>query len=139
MPRVYEKIRDVVEQRAGRKPVTRKLFAWALATGRRHREEILLGRTPSSLSWRLADRLVFKKVKQAFGGRVRDYIAGGAPLGVETAGWFADVGIRIFEGYGLTETSPVLALNNARIIASGRWASPSSRWNTVLLMMTNCW
>jgi len=114
VPRVYEKIRDVVQQRAGSKPALKKLFAWALATGRRHREEILLGQTPSSLSWRLADRLVFKKVKQAFGGKVRDYIAGGAPLGVDTAGWFADVGIRIFEGYGLTETSPVLALNNAR-------------------------
>jgi long-chain acyl-CoA synthetase len=114
VPRVYEKIRDVVQQRAGSKPALKKLFAWALATGRRHREEILLGRTPSSLSWRLANRLVFKKVKQAFGGKVRDYIGGGAPLGVDTAGWFADVGIRIFEGYGLTETSPVLALNNAR-------------------------
>jgi long-chain acyl-CoA synthetase len=114
VPRVYEKIRDVVQQRAGSKPALKKLFAWALATGRRHREEILLGQTPSSLSWRLADRLVFKKVKQAFGGKARDYIAGGAPLGVDTAGWFADVGIRIFEGYGLTETSPVLALNNAQ-------------------------
>ncbi len=96
------------------KPTVKKLFTWALATGRRHREEILRGQTPSSLRWRLADRLVFKKVKQAFGGQVRDYIAGGAPLGVDTAGWFADVGIRIFEGYGLTETSPVLALNNAQ-------------------------
>jgi long-chain acyl-CoA synthetase len=114
VPRVYEKIRDVVQQRAGSKPALKKLFTWALATGRRHREEILLGRTPSSLSWRLADRLVFKKVKQAFGGKVHDYIGGGAPLGVDTAGWFADVGIRIFEGYGLTETSPVLALNNAQ-------------------------
>ncbi len=114
VPRVYEKIRDVVQQRAGSKPALKKLFAWALATGRRHREQILLGRTPSSLSWRLADRLVFKKVKQAFGGKARDYLAGGAPLGVDTAGWFADVGIRIFEGYGLTETSPVLALNNAK-------------------------
>ena len=102
------------QRRAGSKPMVKKLFAWALATGRRHREEILLGQTPSSLRWRLADRLVFKKVKQAFGGKVRDYIAGGAPLGVDTAGWFADVGIRIFEGYGLTETSPVLALNNAQ-------------------------
>ena len=114
VPRVYEKIRDVVQQRAGSKPALKKLFAWALATGRRHREEVLLGQTPSSLSWRLADRLVFKKVKQAFGGKARDYIAGGAPLGVDTAAWFADVGIRIFEGYGLTETSPVLALNNAQ-------------------------
>jgi long-chain acyl-CoA synthetase len=114
VPRVYEKIREVVERRAGSKAMVKKLFTWALATGRRHREEVLLGRTPSSFRWRLADRLVFKKVKQAFGGKVRDYIAGGAPLGLETAGWFADVGIRIFEGYGLTETSPVLALNNAQ-------------------------
>jgi long-chain acyl-CoA synthetase len=114
VPRVYEKIREVVERRAGSKPVTRKLFAWALATGRRHRDEILRGQKPSSLRWRLANGLVFKKVQQAFGGKVRDYLAGGAPLGVDTAGWFADVGIRIFEGYGLTETSPVLALNNAR-------------------------
>jgi long-chain acyl-CoA synthetase len=124
VPRVYEKIRDVVQQRAGSKPAIKKLFAWALATGRRHREEILLGQTPSSLSWRLADRLVFKKVKQAFGGKARDYIAGGAPLGVDTAGWFADVGIRIFEGYGLTETSPVLALNNAQDHRMGSVGKP---------------
>ncbi len=114
VPRVYEKIRDEVQRRAGSKPATKKILAWALATGRRHREQILKGQTPSSLSWRLADRLVFKKVKQAFGGKVRDFLAGGAPLGVDTAGWFADVGIRIFEGYGLTETSPVLALNNSQ-------------------------
>jgi len=114
VPRVYEKIRDEVQRRAGSKPAVKKLFGWALSTGHRHQEQILRGQTPSALSWRLADRLVFQKVKQAFGGKVRDYIAGGAPLGVDTAGWFADVGIRIFEGYGLTETSPVLALNNAR-------------------------
>jgi long-chain acyl-CoA synthetase len=115
VPRVYEKIREVVERRVGSKPITRKLFTWALTTGHRHREEILRGQTPSSLSWRLADHLVFKKVKQqAFGGQAHDFIAGGAPLGLDTAGWFADIGIRIFEGYGLTETSPVLALNNAQ-------------------------
>ena len=114
VPRVYEKIREEVERRATLKPTVKKLFTWALATGHKHREQILRGQTPSSLSWQLADRLVFKKVKQAFGGKVQDFISGGAPLGLETAGWFADVGIRIFEGYGLTETSPVIALNNAQ-------------------------
>jgi long-chain acyl-CoA synthetase len=114
VPRVYEKIREEVQRRASSKPTVKKLFTWALNTGHRHREQILKGQIPSALSWRLADRLVFKKVRQAFGGKVRDYLAGGAPLGVDTAGWFADVGIRIFEGYGLTETSPVLALNNSR-------------------------
>ena len=115
VPRVYEKIREVVERRAASKPIVKKLFTWALTSGRRHREEILQGKTPTSLTWRLANRLVFKKViQQAFGGQVHDFISGGAPLGVDTAGWFADLGIRIFEGYGLTETSPVLALNNAQ-------------------------
>jgi long-chain acyl-CoA synthetase len=114
VPRVYEKIREEVLRRSSAKPIVKKLFTWALTTGHSHREEILRGETPSSLRWRLADRLVFKKIKQAFGGKVHDYLAGGAPLGVETAGWYADVGIRIFEGYGLTETSPVVTLNNAR-------------------------
>ncbi|HXP11483.1 MAG TPA: AMP-binding protein, partial [Acidobacteriaceae bacterium] len=124
VPRVYEKIREVAERRAASKPTVHKLFTWALATGREHREEILSGQRPSSFRWRLADRLVFKKVKHAFGGKVRDFIAGGAPLGQETAGWFADVGIRIFEGYGLTETSPVLALNNAQNHRMGSVGKP---------------
>jgi long-chain acyl-CoA synthetase len=61
--------------------------------------------------WMLADKLVFSKIREAFGGRVKTFVSGGAPLGMDTAGWFADVGIRILEGYGLTETSPVIALN----------------------------
>ena len=124
VPRVYEKIRDEVRRRANSKATVAKLFAWALATGRRHREQTLAGKTPSSLRWRLANRLVFQKVRHAFGGKVQDFIAGGAPLGVDTASWFADVGIRIFEGYGLTETSPVLALNNARDHRMGSVGKP---------------
>ena len=124
VPRVYEKIRDEVKRRAGSKPISSKIFAWAIATGRRHRGQILRGQTPSSLQWRLANRLVFQKVSQAFGGKVHDFLAGGAPLGLDTASWFADVGIRIFEGYGLTETSPVLALNNAKNHRMGSVGKP---------------
>ncbi len=61
--------------------------------------------------WHLANKLVFSKIREAFGGEVKHFISGGAPLGLDNAGWFADVGIRIHEGYGLTETSPVIALN----------------------------
>jgi long-chain acyl-CoA synthetase len=114
VPRVYEKIRDEVRKLAASKPILTKLFAWALGTGHRHRDEILRGKKPASPNWGLANRLVYKKVRQAFGGKVQDFLAGGAPLGMDTAGWFADVGIRIFEGYGLTETSPVVALNNGK-------------------------
>ena len=61
--------------------------------------------------WKLANKLVYSKVREAFGGRVRIFVSGGAPLGIDTAQWFASVGIALWEGYGLTETSPVIALN----------------------------
>ncbi|MGA8728843.1 MAG: AMP-binding protein, partial [Terracidiphilus sp.] len=64
-----------------------------------------------ALSWKLARKLVYGKVQEAFGGRVRIFVSGGAPLGIDTAKWFASAGIALWEGYGLTETSPVIALN----------------------------
>src|SRR6202041_135651 len=69
------------------------------------------GKTPTGLSWKVANKLVYSKIRDAFGGQAEVFISGGAPLGMDSAGWFADVGIRIFEGYGLTETSPVIAVN----------------------------
>ncbi len=111
VPRVYEKIRQEVERRASLSPLKSRLLAGARSLGRRHRETILRAGTPVSPLWHLANRLVFSKIQAAFGGRVRYYISGGAPLGLDTAYWFADAGIRILEGYGLTETSPVLAMN----------------------------
>ncbi len=63
------------------------------------------------LRWAIAKKLVFSKIREAFGGQVNLFVSGGAPLGMDTAGWFTDVGIRILEGYGLTETSPVIGLN----------------------------
>ncbi len=112
VPRVYEKIRQEVERRSGASPTKKRVFRWVLATGSKHRETILRGEEPSSLAWKLANRLVYRKVRDAFGGSARDFIAGGAPLGLDSARWFADMGVRISEGYGLTETSPVIALNN---------------------------
>ncbi len=111
VPRVYEKIRQAVEGKASSSPIRKRLLGWALGTGREHRREVLEGKSPGSIPWKLADKLVFSKIRAAFGGRVKVFISGGAPLGMDTAGWFADAGIRIFEGYGLTETSPVIALN----------------------------
>ena len=109
VPRVYEKIRQGVEAKSvGMK---KKILNWALGVGKAHRAEIVEGRTPGSLSWKLANKLVYSKIGEAFGGEVKVFVSGGAPLGMDTAGWFADAGIRIFEGYGLTETSPVIALN----------------------------
>jgi long-chain acyl-CoA synthetase len=127
VPRVYEKIRQAVEGKSAASPVKSKILSWALATGKAHRQETLDGKTPGGMGWKLANKLVFGKIREAFGGDVKVFIAGGAPLGMDTAGWFADAGIRIFEGYGLTETSPVIALNypNAHRIGTVGRALPN--------------
>ncbi len=114
VPRVYEKIRQAVEGKSAHSPVKSRILAWAVRTGKAHRAEIVEGRTPGGLAWKLANKLVYSKIREAFGGCAEVFISGGAPLGMDTAGWFADVGICIFEGYGLTETSPVVALNYPR-------------------------
>ena len=111
VPRVYEKIRQEVERRAGLSPVKKRLLSWALGVGSHHMDEVYAGRQPASIVWKVAAKLVFAKVREAFGGRVRIFVCGGAPLGIDTAKWFASVGIALWEGYGLTETSPVIALN----------------------------
>lgn len=110
VPRVYEKIYAQAEQSAQGFP-KRTIFDWALSVGERHKPEILAGKTPTSRSWKLANRLVFSKIRAGMGGRIETFVSGGAPLGRELAEWFATVGIRIHEGYGLTETSPVIAVN----------------------------
>jgi len=110
VPRVYEKVHNQVQHKMH--GVKGALFKWALSVGAANREAILRGETPTSLSWKLANALVFSKVREALGGRARLFVSGGAPLGREIATWYADIGIRIHEGYGLTETSPVIALND---------------------------
>jgi long-chain acyl-CoA synthetase len=111
VPRVFEKIRQEIERRAGLSPIKKRLLAWAIGIGAGHIDTVYDGRRPSSPLWRLADKLAYSKVREAFGGRVRVFVPGGAPLGIDTAKWFASVGIALWEGYGLTETSPVIALN----------------------------
>ena len=110
VPRMYEKIHAQVDLKAKDFPKN-LIFRWALSVGHDHEKEVLAGKTPTSLAWKLADRLVYTKVRAGMGGRGQVFISGGAPLGHELAEWFAHVGIRIHEGYGLTETSPVIAVN----------------------------
>ncbi|HEY4899921.1 MAG TPA: long-chain fatty acid--CoA ligase [Terriglobales bacterium] len=109
VPRVYEKIHNKVLQTT--QGTKLKIFNWALGVGQKHREKILDDIIPKSLAWKAANRLVFEKIRKGMGGRARLFLSGGAPLGRELAAWYADIGIRIDEGYGLTETSPVIAVN----------------------------
>lgn len=109
VPRVYEKIRQSVEHKST--GMKKRILEWAVGRGKANRKKLLLGEEPKGLGWQLANKLVYGKIREAFGGRARIFIAGGAPLGMDSTEWFLDVGIRIFEGYGMTETSPVIARN----------------------------
>ena len=123
VPRVYEKIRQQVILKTVGFPKT-VIYRWALSVGRAHRDETLAEIRPSTLSWKIADRLVFSKVRKGMGGKAEEFVSGGAPLGRELAEWYADIGIPIHEGYGLTETSPVIAVNTPRINKLGTVGKP---------------
>jgi len=125
VPRVFEKIHTAVEQKAKGLP-KRAIYDWAISVGRSHKHKILAGQVPTGLSWKLANHLVFSKVRARMGGKVEVFVSGGAPLGIELADWYATIGIRIHEGYGLTETSPVIAVNNPRSHKLGTVGRPLS-------------
>ncbi len=115
VPRFYEKIRDRVLEAVNKASSVKKgIFYWAKALGAERREALLqkktLGRW-ANIEHRLAKMLAYKKFSGRLGGRVRFCISGGAPLAKELAEFFDDLGVRIYEGYGLTETSPVIAVN----------------------------
>jgi len=125
VPRVYEKIRQQVVVKAAGSPKS-MVYRWAMSIGHAHRSEILVGTRPTSWAWAIANRVLFSKVRAGMGGRAETFISGGAPLGRELAEWYADIGIRVHEGYGLTETSPVVAVNTPNAHKLGTVGKPLS-------------
>jgi long-chain acyl-CoA synthetase len=113
VPRLYEKISNAVtEQVESGSALKRKIFHWALKTGRRYQQKKRENRMTFGISLKnkLADRLVFSKVKQKLGGNFRFPISGGAPLSTETLKFFEAMGLQIIEGYGMTETHLIITL-----------------------------
>jgi long-chain acyl-CoA synthetase len=117
VPRLYEKMNARILAALEKAPRRRqRIFAWAQAAGRERVRRLQAGeRVPLGLRLRcrVADRLVFEKLRARLGGRIRLVISGGAPLSRAIAEFFHAAGLPILEGYGLTETSPVLAVNPA--------------------------
>jgi long-chain acyl-CoA synthetase len=110
VPRFYEKIQNRVLEAIKKGSFLKKaLFFWAKELGEAQR--LKKSGVKLSLKKRIADILVYKKFRARLGGRVRFCISGGAPLPKEIAEFFSDLGVMIYEGYGLTETSPVIAVN----------------------------
>jgi long-chain acyl-CoA synthetase len=111
VPRLYEKMYMAMTQARGFK---KKLMSWAMSVAERSADVKLAGGRPTgllALQDRLADRLVFSKIRAIVGGRVRWFVSGSAPLAASLNRFFYSVGLTILEGYGLTETSPVLSIN----------------------------
>lgn len=128
VPRFYEKMyARVKESVAAGSPTKRRIFDWAIATGREHGEYRLRRESPPfglSLKYKMATALVFKKLHRRLGGELRFFVSGSAPLSKEIADFFWAAGITILEGYGLTETSPVISVNRPDRIRFGTVGLP---------------
>jgi long-chain acyl-CoA synthetase len=115
VPRFFEKLHDnIMERGAQTTGLRRRIFDWAIRVERRAAPWRAYGRPVTigvRLQWRLANRLVYKKFRAGVGGRIVEFISGGAPLAPELAEFFTTVGLPLYQGYGLTETSPVIATN----------------------------
>ena len=128
VPRVYEKVHARILEKAERGGAfKKKIFAWALRVGRERLACEERGEAPPpSLARRarIADRLVFSKIRHALGSRFRFAVSGGAPLSRDLAEFFLGAGVTIYEGYGLTETSPVVTVNGPRAWRLGTVGRP---------------
>jgi long-chain acyl-CoA synthetase len=128
VPRVFEKIyTKVMDQILVSPVIRRKIFFWALNVGREFGARKLAGRPiPAGLGLRrsIAHKLVFSKIIARTGGRVRFFVSGGAPLSREIAEFFYALGLVVLEGYGLTETAPVLAVNTFENLKFGTVGKP---------------
>ncbi len=115
VPRVLEKIyAKVIDNVQVSSSLKRKIFFWAVKVGKKYGRKKILNQPISKLlqfKRNLANKLVFSKVYAKTGGRVRFFLCGGAPLSKDIAEFFYAIGLTIIEGYGLTETSPVITVN----------------------------
>ncbi len=126
VPRIYEKLYSRMMEQA-QSGLKKKLIFWALDTGGQRSNLMLAGKSvPLLLKWKyaIATKLVFSNVHKKMGGRLRYAISGGAPLGKELGEFLNAIGLTAYEGYGLSETSPVLAASQPGAMKMGTVGKP---------------
>ena len=128
VPRLYEKMyAKIIDKVSNDPPLRQKIFWWAISVGKEAMPNICKNSRPSGwlgFKFGLAEKLVFSKIKERVGGRLRFFVSGGAPLSQEIAEFFAAANIIILEGYGLTETSPVITNNRLEDVKFGTVGKP---------------
>jgi long-chain acyl-CoA synthetase len=115
VPRVFEKLyANIVQKGHEATGLKRKIFDWAMRVAHDAVRWKAYGEDASysmNFRWQMADRIVYSKIREGIGGRFRAFISGGGPLSKEIAEFFWAVGVPVYQGYGLTETSPVVSAN----------------------------
>jgi long-chain acyl-CoA synthetase len=128
VPRVYEKMQArIVEKGQSAPGVKGRVFRWAIGVAIRKARAQLRGRRTNplvALQHSAADRLVFSKIRQSVGGRLRIVVSGSAPLPPNVLEFFTGIGLPIIEGYGLTETAPILTVNPPAALRIGKVGKP---------------
>jgi long-chain acyl-CoA synthetase len=128
VPRLYEKMyARVLENAISHGSAKKQIFFWARAVADKWADETLAGRRPNpwlAMKYSLAQKLVFSKLKERTGGLLRYFVSGGAPLAPEINKFFYAAGLVILEGYGLTETSPVISCNTPESFRIGTVGKP---------------
>jgi long-chain acyl-CoA synthetase len=123
VPRVYERIFDTMREQAGESGLKRRIFDWALGVAREYQQASdpgpLLG-----LKHGLADRLVYSTVLERLGGEVEFMVSGGGSLSEDLCRVFNGMGLTVIEGYGLTETAPVISVNPPEDVRPGTMGTP---------------